>query len=410
MLGTVQAAAQRINMQTALVGGAVRDGMLGQPVDDLDFVVQGDAPTLVRALAQAGGGQVLVHDHFRTASWSVDTQVYDFATARTERYSLPGSLPIITPSSIHDDLRRRDFSINAMAMLLEDGSILDPFNGKLDLQARRIRALHEKSFVDDPTRIFRAARYAARFNFALDAPTRTWIGAGVEHIRKLSGERVKCDLELIFDETTDTAAIALNSLVDWEVFKQLAIPAPTTDAIHTRIHNAAQRVASGDWRSRTQTVTSTLHSHAIGWGTLIYNMGQLAIRRWIDWLPLPIHLRDALISLGALSIINRAMFTGKPSSQSALLKDFSELALFIGWLFDPDPHKRQAMHNEWHLWRPIKPLITGDDLRAAGLTPGPAYATILAALRAAWIDGDITTAATEATLLAGLISRLQSNG
>jgi tRNA nucleotidyltransferase (CCA-adding enzyme) len=152
-----------------LVGGAVRDLLLGRGRADLDLVVEGDAT----ALAERLGAEVVSHERFATAKARLDGHELDIASARSESYSRPGALPEVEPAAkIEEDLRRRDFTINAMAISLDGESrLIDPFGGQADLAAKRLRVLHPRSFEDDPTRAIRAARYASRFGFELEPET-----------------------------------------------------------------------------------------------------------------------------------------------------------------------------------------------------------------------------------------------
>lgn len=151
-----------------LVGGAVRDLLLGRPRRDVDVVVEGDAAAVARRL----GGEVVEHERFATARVRIDALAVDLASARAETYAHPGALPDVRPAGIEEDLARRDFSINAMAVPLSDAArLIDPHDGRGDLVRRLIRVLHEGSFRDDPTRALRAARYAARFGFELEPRT-----------------------------------------------------------------------------------------------------------------------------------------------------------------------------------------------------------------------------------------------
>jgi tRNA nucleotidyltransferase (CCA-adding enzyme) len=151
-----------------LVGGAVRDLLLGRPRGDVDVVVEGDAGALARAL----GGEVVEHERFATARAGLDGLRVDLAGARAESYPRPGALPEVRPAGIAEDLARRDFTINAMAIPLQGKpELIDPYGGRPDLEAGTLRVLHERSFSDDPTRALRGARYAARFGFDLEPQT-----------------------------------------------------------------------------------------------------------------------------------------------------------------------------------------------------------------------------------------------
>jgi tRNA nucleotidyltransferase (CCA-adding enzyme) len=179
-----------------LVGGAVRDLLLGRPRADVDLVVVGDAAALAARL----GGADVEHERFGTAKVEVDGHELDIASARTETYPHPGALPVVEPAdSIEVDLARRDFTINAMALPLDDEPrLIDPHGGRGDLEARLLRILHPRSFVDDPTRAIRAARYAARFNFELEPETKALLREA--DLTTVSADRRRNELERLAAE------------------------------------------------------------------------------------------------------------------------------------------------------------------------------------------------------------------
>jgi len=197
------------------VGGPVRDLLRGEPSRDADIAVHGDAVRVARRLAKVlGGGRVVVHRAFGTAVVRAGGVRVDLAATRSERYPHPAALPVVAPADIDADLARRDFTVNALAAGLSGpraGELLDPFDGRADLAAGTIRILHEESFRDDPTRIFRAARYAARFRFGLDPDTEQRARAAVAEglVGELSGARVRADLVALLEESAATVAAAL---------------------------------------------------------------------------------------------------------------------------------------------------------------------------------------------------------
>src|SRR5215218_9533185 len=155
-----------------VVGGAVRDVLLGRTPHELDFVVEGDAVAVARRAAETLGGRVIVHDRFGTATVEAPEAVFDLAGARRERYSRPGALPDVElGATLREDLERRDFTVNAIALHLSDGALVAYPGAREDLGARVLRVLHDRSFLDDPTRLLRLARYAARLEFEPDAET-----------------------------------------------------------------------------------------------------------------------------------------------------------------------------------------------------------------------------------------------
>ncbi|MBF0618989.1 MAG: CCA tRNA nucleotidyltransferase [Candidatus Omnitrophica bacterium] len=174
LLKRARACADEKGVKALLVGGVVRDLLLGVPSLDLDIVIEGDAIAFARMLA-GGRAKVLTHERFGTAVVTFpDGFAIDCVTARREVYAKPGALPDVTPGTIQDDLFRRDFTVNALAVSLNAkdlGTLVDEHGGVADLKKKNIRVLHAKSFQDDPTRIVRAARYAARFGFRLEPKT-----------------------------------------------------------------------------------------------------------------------------------------------------------------------------------------------------------------------------------------------
>jgi len=191
-----------------LVGGAVRDTLLGRAPRELDLVVEGDAPAVARRAAARLGGELVVHERFGTATVRAGTLVLDLASARRERYPAPGALPEVElGATIAEDLARRDFTVNAIAVALADGAVARVAHAEEDLRAGRLRVLHDASFADDPTRLLRLARYAARLGFAPEPHTAALAAAaGLDGV---SGERLGAELRLLLDEPQPAALEAL---------------------------------------------------------------------------------------------------------------------------------------------------------------------------------------------------------
>lgn len=224
--------AQQNSCTVFLVGGLIRDILLGVRNLDLDILVEGDTPRLVKALVKEAGGSYVLHKRFGTAvvtlPWPVrfkSTRLasvkIDFATARKEIYKSPAALPEVAFSTVREDLFRRDFTINAMAASLMHknfGQLIDFFNGQADLAGKKIRVLHDKSFLDDPTRIFRAVRFEQRFNFKIEPHTERLIKEALKNkmIEKTSKARLKDELILILKEKDPGKALSrMENLVDF---------------------------------------------------------------------------------------------------------------------------------------------------------------------------------------------------
>ena len=185
-----------------IAGGSVRDILLKAKSHDLDFTVVGDACQVAQEFARITGGECTVHDRFGTATVRLGPARLDLVTARSEYYTSPGALPTVRPGTLADDLQRRDFTVNAMAMSLDDGSIIDPHGGQADIKVRTIRTLNERSFIDDPTRMLRAARYEQRLGFALDPVTEFHVMKAVAEnaFAPVSGDRIRHELDRTTNE------------------------------------------------------------------------------------------------------------------------------------------------------------------------------------------------------------------
>ena len=215
-LKQVAATAHEMNFTLYLVGGPVRDLLLGRPNFDLDLVVEGDAVALAERLAKTHGGRVHSHSRFGTAKWIIADEpglstyagmhapgALDLISARTEFYEYPTALPAVERSSIKLDLQRRDFTINTMAICLDPdrfGQLLDPFGGRQDLERGLIRVLHNFSFIEDPTRILRAVRFEQRFGFRIESRSAELVAGAVDLLDNVSGDRLRHELFAILDE------------------------------------------------------------------------------------------------------------------------------------------------------------------------------------------------------------------
>jgi len=207
LIQEVGAAARQNKVRVYLVGGIVRDILTGRENFDLDFVVEGDGISLAEIVAARLPGTVVRHRRFGTATVASEQGKIDFATARRETYQRSGSLPEVTFASLKEDLVRRDFTINAMAVGINEddyGTVIDPYHGQRDLQEGRIRILHDRSFLDDPTRIFRAVRFKERFHFRIEPRTARLIAEAVDSraLSYINAHRIRDELALLLSESS----------------------------------------------------------------------------------------------------------------------------------------------------------------------------------------------------------------
>lgn len=223
MLRQIGEWADERNQGAVIVGGVVRDLALKRPVVDLDVMLDHPARPIVEKLAEARRAKVVAHPQFYTFNVTLPSgKKIDVVTAREETYPQPAALPRVSPSAIDKDIQRRDFTINAMALWLNKsrwGELFDPFSGREDIEKGVVRALHSKSFEDDPTRIFRAARFSSRFGFAVEAKTEAWIlksiGDGLP--ARLSPVRRRHEFELLLKE--ENPLPALKQLETWDALR-----------------------------------------------------------------------------------------------------------------------------------------------------------------------------------------------
>jgi tRNA nucleotidyltransferase (CCA-adding enzyme) len=224
LVGSIGILAQDHGVKAYLVGGPVRDLMLGFPNVDLDITVEGNAIRLADSFADLyHGSRVTRYPAFKTATVHLpDGALVDYATARKETYVRGGAFPAVKPSGIKDDLLRRDFTINAMAIAINPkiwGKFIDPFKGIADLKLKRIRVLHEKSFLDDPTRILRAARFKARLGFKMEAKTLKFLKLAIKIkvLDTIKPQRYLKDFNKILKEPKSFDAI--KCLKSWNAYR-----------------------------------------------------------------------------------------------------------------------------------------------------------------------------------------------
>ncbi len=387
------------------VGGFVRDLLTGAHTPDVDLVVEGDGIAFARRLAEEIGGTVLVHRTFGTASIEggrapasagldgVALGRVDVASARREHYPTAGALPEVEPADLLEDLRRRDFSVNAMAVALAPdrfGRLLDPLGGRIDVRRRRLRALHPLSFVEDPTRVFRAARYASRLGLRPDAATRAAIRLAVERpgYPALSGQRLWHEIELAAAEPRPRLVFEL--LVRWRGTRLWNM-----EGSSSRHLAAAERL--GRWARSAGVVVDRAELALLA---LTLGRPPHVVERSLDRLALAGEPR-ARIEAGALAgRLARRLEAPRlpPSAVGDLLASAPEAAALAAWLRGGTRARRRI---QWYLahGRAVRPRLTGRDLVALGVPVGPRVGVALGMLRRDRLDGRAGSLAEERELV-----------
>ena len=391
--------------KVVLVGGSTRDLLLGRDVDELDLAIEGDAAGLAAQLAREFGGTPRVHGRFATARIDVAGGISaDIATARRETYPSPAALPVIAPGTIEEDLGRRDFTINTLAMRLDPacfGVLLDPFGGVRDLRRGLVRVLHDRSFSDDPTRALRAVRLAARLGFSLEGRTRGLMEQAIHEgaFDLLSGDRLRRELDLLMDEMPLRLAaqnLSRNGL----------LPA-VADCLLLDAAAAGRLETLDEFLSREQnrrTGGSPVRR-------LLLFLGVLAWDR-------PEARRAALarrLGLSGESLRLLASMPGRAAALGAAIRACGGVRSGVFFALEKaaveevigavaadaaaGPHVATYLDE----LAGARPLIGGEELVGLGIGPGPAHGRVLRSILAARLDGQVSTREEEMALARRLI-------
>jgi tRNA nucleotidyltransferase (CCA-adding enzyme) len=403
------------------VGGVVRDllrdSTAGRRFADLDLVVEGDGIAFARRLAEEVGGHLTVHSGFGTASieGALASRVgepsgspigrVDATSSRREQYEAPGALPEVAPAPLAEDLRRRDFSVNAMAISLAPsafGRLVDPLGGLRDLGARRLRVLHPLSFVEDPTRIFRAARYAARLRFSLDADSLRALRLAVKIAKypALSGQRLFAELELLAGEPEAQTAFKL--LLGWKALRLWNISYRSASGIARRLPAATRLLA---WARKRGIGVDASELYLVALladqrpGVASAALHRLAVRGE----PFA-RLRAALAARPLAASLERE---SRLSRIADMARTQPTTALAAAWMLGGARARRRL---EWFLseGRAVRPLLAGEDVVALGVPRGPRVGDCLAALRRGRLDGALVTVAQEREFVKEYLSRKEA--
>ncbi len=389
-------------MHAFIVGGMVRDILLGYPTTDLDITIEGDAVTVARDYAGAVGGRLRNVTRFGTCKVEGGPAgTVDFASTRTETYSRPGALPDVRICrDILLDLERRDFAINAMAVSLSAacyGLLLDPFDGWGDIEHGRLTVLHPCSFRDDPTRVLRGVRFAARYGYRFEKRTLALLdeclAAGC--MRTISGKRVRRELDLIFEE--DRAAAAVRLLHSRSILRAVD-KGLDPDARHfkrLRAVDLAGRKFSG-W------VGAGFAPRLLWFGYLFTGRRASTAARLAERLDLDrAAKRISLWAARDAGGVARRLSGLKPSQAyeaTRLLGPLPPEALAL--LYALSGRRERSMISTYMLrWRHVRPRLSGDDLIALGVRSGPAVGNMLDHILRLKLQGRLPTRRSEAAFV-----------
>jgi tRNA nucleotidyltransferase (CCA-adding enzyme) len=373
--------------QAWLVGGAVRDLLTGREPAELDVAVEGDPAALLRALGDRLGAGARNHDRFGTATLDSPQGRIDVARTRTERYASPGALPDVSPAGIEDDLARRDFTVNAIAVALAGprrGELLAVPRATEDLVAARLRILHPASFIDDPTRLLRLARYAGRLGYEIEPETRELArqAAAGGALDTVSGSRVGAELRLLLAEPARLAALA------W--IERLGVLAALHPGLRVDadLAEAALALLPADGRPDLLVLAAC----AVGASP------PQELRAWLDRLAFAASDRDVVVAAaaGAAELARALWRAGRPSQVRAAAERRPAEAVAVAGAFGaqalaaPDAAEAETNARGWlERWRSVHLDIGGDDLVAAGIPAGPEIGRRLALTLDRRLDGEL---------------------
>jgi tRNA nucleotidyltransferase (CCA-adding enzyme) len=377
-----------LGQKVYLVGGVVRDLLLGYPNFDLDLVVEGDAVNLAQHVTETGQARLVAHKRFGTAKLRYDDFTLDLATARKETYARPGALPAVTPGDLNDDLIRRDFSINAMAISLATdsyGELVDPYQGRIDLDHHLIRVLHSRSFTDDATRILRGVRYEQRFGFEFEAQTADLLERDIPMLDTISGDRIRHELELILKE--EQPELAIKRLGELGPLARFG-PSLKGDGWIAEKFAKARRL-------KKPTQLPSLY-----FCLLVYSLNEREIEQFLVRLNMPARLsramRDTVRLKTRLPLLNTHSL--KPSQIYYLLKEHEPLAIQANAIATESSTVRRSLQLFLTKLRYVRTALDGEELSKLGISPGPEMGRVLRILHNAKLDGEVRTRADEKKL------------
>ncbi|MGE3535823.1 MAG: CBS domain-containing protein [Candidatus Tectimicrobiota bacterium] len=412
LLGRIGQLADAQGVGAYVVGGCVRDLLLGRRNLDVDIVVEGDGLAFARALAQQEGAQVTTHARFGTAVVTLpDGFKLDVATARTEYYEYPTALPTVEQSSIKKDLYRRDFTINALAICLHAprfGVLLDFYGGQRDLKEHTLRVLHSLSFVEDPTRILRAVRFEKRFGLQVGKETLRLIKGAVsmDLFHRLSGARLGEELRLLLAEPEARSMVA--RLAEFDLLRflhaELSWSARLDQALHAVDEMLAwYRMAALHWPDHAE---QRLEPWLVRFLALLEPLSDAALEETVQRLQLSTRQTATVHAARAArrlipQLARRPQLS--PAEAYRLLTGQPLEALLFVMASTASDTARQQLVAYLETYRHVKAALSGHDLQAMGLPPGPGLGAVLARLLEARLNGEVSTVPEERALARHLI-------
>ncbi|MFH0731330.1 MAG: CCA tRNA nucleotidyltransferase [Candidatus Omnitrophota bacterium] len=412
--------ADRLGYKAFCVGGFVRDLLLGIKNFDIDIVVEKDAIAFAKALSVALRGTLVTYERFRTATIFMNNGSFriDIATARAEEYEKPAALPTVKFDSIKKDLYRRDFTINAMAVSLNNetfGSLIDLFGGEKDLKSKKIRALHDLSFVDDPTRIFRAVRFEQRFNFKIEPHTEKLIKTAItlDMFGKTQKQRIRQEIILMLSEKHPSRA-----LLRMKGLRELCFIDERLNLEKKAVGLMLQIEKMCNSFGALAAAKAPVDTWLIFFMALVDELPLYRLKSVCDNFVFAKADAKRLLSAKVYADKTLRLLNKKKARASQIYKSLrflsNEVILYV--LAKSTPYHslrsgtgqvgqraKKRIKLYFSKYRNIKTAVDGTDLKRLGVMPGPKYKEILDKLLFAKIDGEVKTKSDELNLVKALI-------
>ena len=369
--------AEELEFHAYLVGGSVRDLLRGEKNLDIDIVIEGDGISFAKILGERLHAKVRSHQKFGTAQIIFDTLKVDVATARTEYYESPASLPKVVTSSIKKDLYRRDFTINTLAIKLNSkdfGLLIDFFGGQRDLREKSIRVLHNLSFIEDPTRAFRAIRFSERFGFKISKHTENLIKSAIKMnlFDRLSGPRLYEELLLLFKEAEPIGTV--KRLSDIGLLKVLHPKLIFNEELEATLKSMQETISWFDLLFLEEKADrGILYIMA-----LLSGLKSEEVEALMDRLSLPSKIRDGIAKgISYAKEVLRKLPADDPVEIYNLLNKVRLEVILLSMALSKDRKKQRVISRYLTDLRKIKPNLKGEDLKEMGIQPGPIYSRII---------------------------------
>jgi len=400
--------ADKSGFNAYLVGGSVRDLLRNEENLDIDIVIEGDGISFAKALGERLKARVQTHQRFGTAQVITDKMKLDVATARTEYYESPAVLPKVETSSIKKDLYRRDFTINTLAVKLNPkdfGFLIDFFGGQRDLREKTVRVLHNLSFIEDPTRAFRAIRFSERFGFKISKHTENLIKSAIKMnlFERLSGSRLYEELLLLFNETDSIST--LKRLSDLGLLKVIYPALTFNTELETRLKSMQETLSWFNLLFLEEKTDKGILYLMVLLSELTDEEAKIALERLSPPKIKNIIVREISNAKGVL----KRLPLDDPVEIYSLLSKLKLETILLSMALSKDRQKQKVMSQYLMELRKVKTILKGEDLKKMGVKPGPIYSKILKELLEEKLRGHLKSREDEEGFVRAIAAKFSEN-